>query len=119
MPLYLKKSDTYTWPINFKMPIDNGKHQTVKFQCKFQRLKQSEIEDYQKRLSVTDLDALFKTSRECAKKVIVGWVDVLDEDENEIEFNENNLDVLLELPTLAIAVSTTYINSLTEAKVKN
>ena len=62
---------------------------------------------------------MFEAARECAKKVVVGWTDVMDEEGNQIEYNEANLNELLEIPTLAIAVSTAYINSLTEAKRKN
>jgi len=101
------------------MPIDDGKYQSVKFSCQFKRIKQREVEEFQKKFSVTDLNLLFEASRECAHQVVVGWKDVLDEEGNNIEFNHENLDQLLEIPTLAIAVSTTYITSLTESKSKN
>jgi len=101
------------------MPVDDGKHQKVDFKCKFKRIKQTEVEKYQQKFSTTDLKKMFEAARECAKKVVVGWTDVMDEDGNQIDFNEENLNELLEIPALSIAVSTSYVNSLTEAKRKN
>ncbi len=119
MALILKKEDVWSWPVNFSMPVDDGKHEKVKFKCKFKRIKQTEVEKYQQKFTTTDLKVMFEAARECAKKVVVGWTDVMDEEGNQIEYNEANLNELLEIPTLAIAVSTAYINSLTEAKRKN
>lgn len=119
MALILKKEDVYLWPVNFSMPVDDGKHEKVNFKCKFKRIKQTEVEKYQQKFSTTDLKKMFEAARECAKKVVVGWTDVMDEDGNQIDFNEENLNELLEIPALSIAVSTSYVNSLTEAKRKN
>tara|TARA_Y100001973_G_scaffold81660_1_gene120452 strand:- start:2026 stop:2331 length:306 start_codon:yes stop_codon:yes gene_type:complete len=101
------------------MPTDNGKHKRTDFKCKFKEIKQTEVEKYQQKFSTTDLKALFEAARECAKKVIVGWSDVFDEEGNQVEYNQENLNEVLEIPGLAIAISTTYVNSLNEAKRKN
>ena len=50
MPLVLGKSDTYSWKIEIKVPIDNGKYEKQNFYCVFKRIDQSKIEEYQKKL---------------------------------------------------------------------
>tara|TARA_Y100000593_G_scaffold92981_1_gene186250 strand:- start:858 stop:1211 length:354 start_codon:yes stop_codon:yes gene_type:complete len=113
----LKKRNTYFWPINFETPVDDGKYETLKFSCEFKRIKQSQIEEYQKQFQ--DMKTALAASRKCAKEVVVGWKDILDEENNQIEFSTKTLDLLLETPMLAQTIAVAYIGSLNEEKAKN
>jgi len=119
VPLVLGKSDTYSWKIELRVPVDNGKYEKQNFYCVFKRIEQSKIEAYQKKLMNTKMDVMFEAARKFAKEVVVGWKDILDANEDQIPFTDEAFDQLLEKPLIGIEIAKTYIDSVTGEKTKN
>jgi hypothetical protein len=105
---------TYKAKVAVDIPGDNGKVTTKVFSATFKRLQQSDLDDMMARLRSKDLD-----DRSLIGEVMVGWDDVADEDGNVLEFNEENLDALLEVFPVRPTIVKTFFNSTSAAKVKN
>jgi len=111
MAFVLKQSDSYRWPVSFKLPTDGGKHEKQSFEAEFKRLPQSRIMEIQ-----TQAQRLIKAAEDgeqmegisdlsVADEVLVGWSGIVDEDGEEVPFSKANKAVLLEVPMLAASVA--------------
>ena len=82
MAFVRKKTKVYPWPVEIKTPSETkiGEFDTTSFTGKFIRLSRSELDGFE---SASEYDAL--------KKVLVGWIDVNEEDGTAIEFNDKTL----------------------------
>lgn len=110
----LKKNGSYTWPVNFSIPSDGGKHEKKTFELNFKRISQTKLKEYLEKIEKEKA-----SDEDFCREVITGWKGIQDEDGNEISFSESALDELLDFPVLAKEIVTTYIKSLDGAKVKN
>ena len=115
MALTIKKDDTYSWPCSVDIPVDGGKYIKQTFTCKFKRAKQTENEKFQMMLKNEEL----KNARLIAEKVLVGWEGIQDEDGNEILFTDVTSKQILDAPMIAIAIASSYFESLGGARRKN
>lgn len=107
----ISQAGTYTWPVTVKVPANNGTYATHKFTAEFKRLKQSELEDMEKR-GITD--------RQYAAEVMAGWGDdVLDVENNPVPFNSETLAQFLDEPVIAGAIVLAHRASITGALLKN
>lgn len=112
----LKKESEYYWPVSFQIPTDGGIQKKFDIECCFRRLKQSRLAEVIKTIkeqTITDL--------EFSKEIVVGWRGVKDaQNENEdLPFTEFNLQTLIEIPGVAGAITTAFIESITGTKIKN
>jgi len=82
MAFVRKKTKVYPWPIEIKTPSETkiGEFDTTSFTGKFIRLSRSELDGFE---SASEYEAL--------KKVLVGWIDVNEEDGTPIEFTDKTL----------------------------
>lgn len=101
-------SDGFTWPVDIKTPADNGGFKKNRIQIDFTALRQSEIDEH----LVADDKALLL-------EVVTGWSGVQDEDGNELEFSEEALERLLDIPAARIAMVTTYLQGVGGYERKN
>ncbi|MBC7859196.1 MAG: hypothetical protein H7Z39_10555 [Burkholderiaceae bacterium] len=121
----------YWTPVNVEMLDENGKKKTFIFKAKFRRLSREELDDLSERLEKSRKAALKKAQAEAEGKelevdesdtltdakvieeTLIGWADVTDENGQKLEFNPDNLALLLNVnpvrPTLAKTFfATTY-----------
>lgn len=125
MAFVLKQSDSYRWPVSFKLPTDGGKREKQTFEAEFKRLPQSRIMQIQ-----AQAQQLVKAAEDgelvegisdlsVADEVLVGWSGIVDEDGEEVPFSKANKAALLEVPMLAASLIQSYFESLVEEKRKN
>jgi hypothetical protein len=110
----LKKIDSYLWPVKIELPKDGGSYHKHTFQALFKRIPQSEL----KKLIEGEVEKA-PTDNEFCKAVMIGWKDIKDEESNDVEYSEENLEKLLEIPMVAKTIVTTYLDSIAGSKVKN
>lgn len=107
----LKKEASYYWPVKITSPSGDGKREVSSFDAEFKRLSQSRLTELLKDENATDVGF--------AKEVVVGWRGVKDEDGNDIVFSQAALDQALEFTGFASAISTAYLDSVSQVKRKN
>lgn len=107
----LQKMANYAWPIEFKLPTDGGKYAKHSFEAVFKVLSQSKLTEL---LNAKDSD-----DKAFCREVVVGWKGMKDESGQDLAFSATALDELLEVPTLATAIATAYLESIAGAKAKN
>jgi hypothetical protein len=126
MAFVLKQSDSYKWPVTFKLPIDGGKYEKQTFEAEFKRLPQARlnqiqeaVQDRARAVALNDhIDGLI-TDQAVADEILVGWSNVLDEDGDEIAYSAASKQLLLEVPALASAIIVAFFESVTGNKLKN
>jgi len=82
MAFVRKKTKVYSWPVEVKTPSETniGDFETTAFTGKFKRLSRKELDEFE---SATEFEAL--------KKVLVGWIDINEEDGTPVDFNDKTL----------------------------
>ena len=82
MAFVKKKTKVYPWPIEIKTPSETkiGEFETTSFTGKFIRVSRADLDSFE---SASEYEAL--------KKVLVGWIDVNEEDGTPIEFTDKTL----------------------------
>lgn len=110
----IENSGTYTWPIKVKTPVDGGKFKEESFTAVFKRKSYEEILVFKNDIAESQLD-----DAEIAKRVMVGWHEVLDANKNEIPFNEENLKSLLNIPGAPGSIVVAFMESIMGIKRKN
>ena len=114
MAFVLKKTNSYKWPVTVDVPVDGGKHDRVTFDVECKDLTQSrllEIAELSSEGSLTDV--------EVAREVMVGWAGIQDEDGKDLPYSITKRDELLEVPMVATAIASAYLESKRGAKRKN
>lgn len=114
MGFILSQSPTYVWPVEIRLPADGGQFTKHTFDAEFARLPQSEIEGMLD--SIVSGDA---NDREVCKKIVKGWKGITDAEGAEIPFSATKLDEVLEIPTVAMSMIKSWMESITGAKAKN
>lgn len=84
MAFVIRKKKTFFWPVVIKTPKDGGGYDEQKLNLEFKFLKDSELVDLVKKSN---------SDKELCKAIVVGWKDVLDEQEQPVSF-ESFEDVL-------------------------
>jgi hypothetical protein len=126
MGFVLEQSPTFRWPITIREQIDDGRYRTHQFEAFFKRLPQSRLEelaiDFQRlRHTVKNDEPIDRIpTRDIANEILVGWNGILEPDNTtQVPFTETAKAQLLEVPTVADALVSTYIESIEKAKSKN
>ena len=125
MAFVLKQTDSYTWPVSLKMPVDGGKRQKQTFDAEFKRLPQSRIAEIQataqKLVKAAEKGETIEgiSDVSVADEVLIGWSGIVDEDGQEVPYSEGMKAQLLEVPLMAAALIQSFFESLTDQKTKN
>ncbi len=109
----LDQSSFYSWPVKVEIPSDSGKFESATFDGHFKRVSQSRIEEIIKLAGEKELNDV-----DLAKDVLIGWKGVQEGDE-ETPYSESAKEKLLNIPSVAKAVVTSFFESLSGAKRKN
>ncbi len=106
----LSLSETYSWPVAVKLPVDGGKFITQTFDGVFKRLGNLAMKEEINRENTNDI--------EYAKNVLVGWTGITDDDGAEVPFSEAARDKLLDIAAVAAAVVEAHVLSASGQGVK-
>lgn len=98
MAFKLNQSGTFRWPVKVSTPKDGGGYETGTFDAVFKRLPRSESEALGDAVLSGD-----KSGLDAVREIMVGWHGVLD-DGVEMPFSPSNLDKLLDIQGVAVAI---------------
>jgi len=108
----LSLSETYTWPVQVKLPVDGGKFLIQTFDAVFKRGSQTHIKELLAAEGISDVDF--------SRDVLVGWKGITDDAGNEVPFSEGARDRLLDVPAVSAAIVEAFVLSASgQAKRKN
>lgn len=107
--------DHYSRNVTVKIPLDYGKFDSTTIEIQFRRLGVDELTDrladaqaVAKRVESGEVEATYDHAAVQLLRDTVGWAKVLDEDGNEVPFNEENYRALLNIPCYRRAISAAY-----------
>lgn len=105
---------TYSATVHVNFPGEKGKVNTKSFTAHFKRFSQTELEDITDRLKSGQL-----SDRDFVHAVMTGWEAVGNEQGDALDFNEENLDALLELHPTQPSIIRTFFATVGGGKTKN
>jgi hypothetical protein len=108
MAFKIALNPSYTVTVKVELPNDRDGFDKSEFKAKFKRCTVAELDDLRE-----------KPMDEALKSVLVGYSNLLDEDNKEVEFNDDNLNALLAIPQARIALNEAFWLSIFKAKEKN
>jgi hypothetical protein len=110
----LSQSESYTWPVTVEFPVDGGRFDKQAFDAEFRRLPQSRIREIWDSIQAGDL-----TDDELCNEVLTGWAGIQDAKGGEVPYSEKAKGDLLNVPLVAAAVVSAWLDSLSKGKRKN
>ena len=126
MALIINKVKSFKWTVDYEYP-DDDENVEVKFKAIFKRMPQKFLNEMAKRATpkkdklgneILDFDPA-----ELCEKVVIGWEDVFitneKGEEEEVPFNKENLNNLLEIPFLSAYLAKSFYEGQTGKKLKN
>lgn len=108
MAFKIAQKSSYKVAVKVQTPNDNNGFDTSEFKAEFRRVGMGELEQLRE-----------LSQREVIEKVLVGFSDLLDADNKELDFNELNVKALLDIPQAQLALTEAFWNSIFKAKEKN
>lgn len=109
----LRQSDSFSWPVTIKVPIDGGRYASETLDAEFRRLSQTDLAALWARLNASEI-----TGREFVHALVCGWRGVTD-DGVEVPFSPGNLDQLLEVTGATQSLMSAYGEALAGLARKN
>ena len=108
MAFKLAQKPSYTVPVKVHTPNDKGTFDTSEFKVQFKRTTMEELNALK---DIEQVDVLLG--------VIVGFSDLLDENDKPVDFNDINLSALLDIPQAQLALKQAFWESIFKAETKN
>ena len=126
MALIINKVKSFKWTVDYEYPDDDD-FVEVKFKAIFKRMPQKFLNEMAKKASPKKdklgNDLLDFDPAELCKKVVIGWEEVFmtneKGEEEEVPFNKDNLENILEIPFLSIYLVKSFYEGQTGKKLKN
>lgn len=103
----LKKPTSVIWPCEYHKPVDGGQNEKCTFDLEFKFLTSDEVA------------AINGTDVESARKVVIGWKGVCDENEKVIPFSQKALDEMLSIPMMGSCIMMAFNKMLRGALAGN
>ena len=126
MALIINKVKSFKWTVDYEYPEDDD-FVEVKFKAIFKRMPQKFLTQMAKKATpkkdkdgneILDFDPA-----ELCKQVVIGWEEVFvtndKGEEEEVPFNKENLENLLEIPFLSTYLTKSFYEGQTGKKLKN
>ena len=118
---------TFTAPVVFNLPGDNGRPQKCKFTAVFHWLDRPTVENLMERIAerrkalLEDPNATAMNDRDVVDEVLAGFgPDLVEEDRTPMEFTPANVDRLCAIVGVQAAIVTSFFdNFFVKAPVKN
>ena len=108
MALVFKKIAEYDWQVTVQTP-DKGKFKQETFTARFKNVGRKAFAE----LVEEENDENF------VKSVLVGWSGIKDDEGNDLEFNEDNFEALLDNQYIVLGIIKAYGESMQGASEKN
>ena len=108
MSFKIARKPTYKHEIAVSMPTEKGKRETEKFMAEFKHVGRERLDE---------LRAI--PHREVLNEVLVGWTGLIDEDGQEVPFNELNKNIVFDIPQAFEALALGFWASIFGAKKGN
>ena len=126
MALIINKVKSFKWTVDYEYPDDDD-FVEVKFKAIFKRMPQKFLNEMAKKATPKKdklgNDILDFDPAELCKKVVIGWEEVFmtneKGEEEEVPFNKENLENLLEIPFLSTYLTKSFYEGQTGKKLKN
>ena len=126
MALIINKVKSFKWTVDYEYPVDDD-FVEIKFKAIFKRMPQKFLTQMAKKATpkkdkdgneILDFDPA-----ELCKQVVIGWEEVFitndKGEEEEVPFNKQNLENLLEIPFLSTYLTKSFYEGQTGKKLKN
>lgn len=110
----ISQSPSYYWTVHFSFPSEKGGFEKANFDCLFKRLTQTRINEI---ISMAGSGEI--TDAKIAQEIVQGWRGITDSNGEEVPFSQSALDQLLDVPMMATSISSSFIESLSDARRKN
>ncbi len=107
-------NEAYWAPVTVSIPSDLDKTDKRKFEVKFRRLGQAELDKISDQVNKGET-----TDDQVARSVLLDWKGVQDEGGNELPFNEDNLAKLLEVFPVRPSIVAAFFKTINGARQKN
>ena len=107
MALVFKKVTEYEWQVTVQSP-EKGKFKKETFTAKFKNVGRKAF-----------ADLIEAGDENFVRSVLVGWSGIKDADGNEIEYNEDNLEAILDNQFIVLGIIKAYGESVQGATEKN
>lgn len=104
----ITQKPTFISRVTVETANQKGGFDKSKFNAEFKRCGMDEIEELKK-----------LPQKEVMEKVLVGWTDLVGDENQPVDFNEENLHVLLNIPPALIALGEAFWTSHFKAREKN
>ena len=126
MALIINKVKSFKWTVDYEYPDDDD-FVEVKFKAIFKRMPQKFLNQMAKKATPKKdklgNDILDFYPAELCRQVVIGWEEVFitneQGEEEEVPFNKENLDNLLEIPFLSTYLTKSFYEGQTGKKLKN
>ena len=126
MALIINKVKSFKWTVDYEYPDDDD-FVEVKFKAIFKRMPQKFLNQMAKKATPKKdklgNDILDFDPAELCRQVVIGWEEVFitneQGEEEEVPFNKENLDNLLEIPFLSTYLTKSFYEGQTGKKLKN
>lgn len=106
----LSQSATFSWPVEFNLPIEGGRFEKQTFDATFTRKSADQIKELQDREGMNDL--------QFCREVVVGWSGITDDGE-QVPFSAGALEQVLQVPGAASAMVRAFYEAVGGLKRKN
>ena len=107
MALVFKKVTEYDWEVTVQSP-EKGKFKKETFTAKFKNVGRKAF-----------VDLIDAGDDNFVRTVLVGWSGIKDADGNEVEFNDDNFEAILDNQYIVLGVIKAYGESMQGAMEKN
>ncbi len=114
MAFVLSQSESYTWPVTVEFPVDGGRFDKQTFDAQFKRLPQQRIREIWDQIQLGDIN-----DDELCDQVVIGWSGINDAKGEAVPYSEKAKADLLNVPLVAAAIVTAWLDSLSKGKRKN
>lgn len=108
MAFKITQKPTFISRVTVETPNLKGGFDKSTFNAEFKRCGMDEIEELKK-----------IPQKEVLEKVLVGWTDLIDDDNQAVDFNDANLQSLLNISPALLALGEAFWTSLFKAREKN
>lgn len=108
MAFRLAQKPTFKARVRVTLPNQKGGFDTSEFMAEFKRCTTDELLEYEKDRTSSYLP-----------KVLVGWSEMIGDEDEPVEFSEENLKALLQISNALIGVRTAFWDAVRKAAEKN
>jgi hypothetical protein len=108
MAFKITQKPTFISRVTVETPNQKGGFDKSTFNAEFKRCGMDEIEELKK-----------VPQKEVLQQVLVGWTDLLDDDNKPVDFNDSNVNALLNISPALIALGESFWSALFKAREKN